>query len=99
MAGGKERYDQLTTDREQFLQRARHNAMLTIPALMPLTGHDGKAHLIEPYQSLGATGVTSMSSRMTMALLPAGRPHLRLGIPPAQLMALEGEVPCRSSSS
>ena len=93
MASAKERYEELSVHREQFLQRARHNAMLTIPSLMPLAGHDGKAHLIEPYQSLGALGVVSMSSRVTMALIPAGRPHLRLGIPPQKLMELQGEIP------
>jgi hypothetical protein len=87
-----ERYGQLVPHREQFLQRARHNAMLTIPSLMPLEGHDGKSHMIEPYQSLGATGVMAMASRLTMALIPAGRPHLRLAIPPQILMKMEGEV-------
>ena len=76
----KERYVAMTPDRQQFLQRARANAMLTIPSLMPLEGHDGKAHLIEPYQGLGATGVISLTSRLALALLPAGRPHLRLDV-------------------
>jgi hypothetical protein len=89
----KERYEKLEVDRLQFLQRARHNAMLTIPSLMPLEGHDGKSHLIEPYQSLGAVGVVSLSSRVSMALIPAGRPHLRLDIPPKQLLEMDGEVP------
>jgi hypothetical protein len=89
----QDRYDKLSVHREQFLQRARHNAMLTIPSLMPLEGHDGKSHLIEPYQSLGAVGVVGISSRVTMALIPAGRPHLRLDIPPKQLLELNGEIP------
>ena len=82
MATAKERYDQLSEFRTQFLHRARHNAMLTVPSLMPLEGHDGKSHLYEPYQSLGALGVVSLSSRIAMAMFPAGRPHLRFGIPP-----------------
>jgi hypothetical protein len=89
----KERYEELTVNRQQFLQRARHNAMLTIPSLMPIEGHDGKAHLIEPYQSLGAMITVALSSRITMALIPAGRPHLRLDLPPQQLLALDGEIP------
>ena len=89
----KDRYEKLSVHRTQFLQRARHNAMLTIPSLMPLEGHDGKSHLVEPYQSLGSVGVVSLSSRVTMALIPAGRPHLRLDIPPKQLLELDGEVP------
>jgi len=93
MAGAKERYDKLSTGRAQFLQRARHNALLTVPSLVPLEGHDGKAHLYEPYQSLGATGVISMASRVTMALVPAGRPHLRLGLPPKKLFEMNSDVP------
>lgn len=88
----KERYEALAIDRQQFLQRARHNSMLTIPSLVPIEGHDGKAHLIEPYQSLGAMGVVAMSSRVTMALIPAGRPHLRLDVPPAELLRMDGEI-------
>ncbi len=91
--GAKARYEALTPDRNQFLQRARHNAMLTIPSLMPLEGHSGTAHLVEPYQSLGSNGVVSMSSRITMALIPAGRPHLRLELPVVQLMQLPDGVP------
>jgi hypothetical protein len=88
------RYQKLaSTGREQFLQRARHNALLTIPSLMPLQGHDGKAHLIEPYQGLGATGVTHLSSRLVMAFLPAGRPYMRFALSPAVLMENNGEVP------
>ena len=89
----KERYQKLSSDREQFLQRARHNALLTIPSLMPLQGHDGKAHLVEPYQGLGSAGVVHLSSRLTMSLLPAGRPHMRLDLPPKLLMQNQGKVP------
>ena len=93
MASAKERYDSMITDRNQFLQRARANAMLTIPSLMPLEGHDGKAHMIEPYQSLGAAGVISLTSRLALALIPAGRPHLRFDVSAKILNELEGTVP------
>jgi hypothetical protein len=77
------RYKKIETDsRTQFLNRARHNAVLTIPSLMPLEGYDGKSHLIEPYQGTGAAGTVHLSSRLTMALLPAGRPHMRFDLPP-----------------
>ncbi len=79
-----EQYIRLSTkDRNQFLNRARHNAVLSIPSLMPLHGHDGQSHLIEPYSGLAASGVVHLSSRLTMALLPAGRPHMRFDLPPA----------------
>lgn len=81
MATARERYEKLANDRIQFLQRARHNALLTIPSLMPLEGHDGRSHLIEPYNGLGSHAVIHLSSRITMNLLPAGRPHMRLDLP------------------
>jgi hypothetical protein len=81
------RYKNIATrSRTQFLNRARHNAMLTIPSLMPLEGYDGRSHLIEPYQGVGSAGVVHLSSRLTMALLPAGRPHMRFDLPPELLV-------------
>ena len=91
----KARYDTLAKDRWQFLQRGRANAMLTIPSLMPLEGHDGKAHLIEPYQGLGSAGTVSLTSRLALALIPAGRPHLRLDVDNKILMELDGEIPVK----
>ena len=88
----KARFEKLKSDRAQFLQRARHNALLTIPSLMPLDGHDGRAHLVEPYQGLGARGVVHLSSRMLVGFLPAGRPYLRLDLPPQQKLELAGEI-------
>jgi hypothetical protein len=83
VGGAAQRYKALETkSRTQFLNRARHNAILTIPSLMPLEGYDGRSHLIEPYQGLGSAGVVHLSSRLTMALLPAGRPHMRFDLPP-----------------
>ncbi len=89
----KARYEKLAGGpRQQFLQRARHNALLTIPSLMPLEGHSGTSHLIEPYQGLGADGVTNLGSRLTMAMMPAGRPYMRFDLAPEQRMQTEGEV-------
>ena len=84
------RYGQLAYDRVQFLDRARHNALLTIPSLMPLEGHDHKAHLYEPYQGLGADAVNHLTSRLATALLPAGRPYLRLDLKPEDQLLLQG---------
>lgn len=77
----RERYDRLRSDREPFLFRARRNALLTIPSLMPLEGHGGHSHSYETYQSVGAEGVSHLASRLLMALLPPGRNFFRLDIP------------------
>ncbi len=93
MASAKSLYTKLAVVREQFLQRARHNALLTIPSLMPLEGHDGRAHLIEPYQGIGARGTVHLSSRMLVGFLPAGRPYMRMDLPPEIKMQTAGEQP------
>ena len=76
----------------QFLHRARHNAMLTVPSLMPLEGQSNQSHLIEPYQGMGAAAVIHLSSRLTMGMMPAGRPYMRLDLPPEARMQTRGEV-------
>jgi hypothetical protein len=61
---------------------------------------DGKrdgAHLVEPYSGLGAAGVVHLSSRMAINFLPAGRPYLRLDLPPKVQMQLEGNIPTEIS--
>jgi hypothetical protein len=83
----------MSEKRWQFLERARHNALLTIPSLISLMGHDGRTHLIEPYQGLGAMAVTHLSSRMVSRMIPAGRPFMRLALSAEEMMKLEGEVP------
>ncbi len=93
----KARYDVLASrTRLQFLQRARHNALLSIPSLMPLEGHDGKSHLFEPYQGLGSRAVAHLASRVTMALLPAGRPYMRMDVSNQVKMETAGEVPAKT---
>ena len=87
------RYLLLKENRWQFLERARHNALLTIPSLISLLGHDGRTHLIEPYQGLGAMAITHLSSRMVSRMIPAGRPFMRLALSAEELMELEGVIP------
>tara|TARA_R110000803_G_scaffold39813_3_gene85879 strand:+ start:107 stop:1621 length:1515 start_codon:yes stop_codon:yes gene_type:complete len=89
----KERYNSLMKERSQFLRRAQHNALLTLPAMMPMDGKADGAHLVEPYQGLGAAALVHLSSRMAINFLPAGRPYLRLDLPPKMQMELEGEIP------
>ena len=92
MPDAAKRYQDLQTDREPFLARARHNALLSIPSLMPLEGQGGEAHLYEPYQGLTARGVIHLSSRLLTALLPPGRNFHRLALPASALMAFQGKV-------
>lgn len=74
------RYSRLAIEREGFLRRARAAASLTIPALVPPEGHDGKEDLPQPWQSLGARGVNNLSSKLLLALLPPGSSFFRLSM-------------------
>lgn len=89
----KARYERLSKERSQYLRRAQHNALLTLPMAMPMDGKKDGAHLVEPYQGLGSAAVVHLSSRMAINFLPAGRPYLRLDLPPKMQMELEGEIP------
>lgn len=82
MNGAKKRYDALVNRRFDVLTRARENAKLTIPSLMPDDGHTQSSRLIEPYQSIGSDGTVHVSNRLLMTLFPSGQPFFRLGLPP-----------------
>jgi len=70
-------YSRLETDREDFLYRARENAKLTIPSLMPPEGHSSASQLYKPWQSIGSHGVNTLTSKLLMTLLPANAPMFR----------------------
>jgi hypothetical protein len=73
-------YALLETDRNPFLRRARDAAKITIPSLMPESGHNGSSKLKSPFQSLGARGVNNLSSKLLMALMPPNSPFFRLQV-------------------
>lgn len=83
------RYEALTTDREGYLRRARQHSELTIPSLIPPEGWDGTTKLYEPYQGLGATGVRTLGSKLTVATMPANEPFFRYRAPESLLQELE----------
>lgn len=75
------RYEQLATERDPFLQRARDAAKVTIPALMPpTTDYSGSQKLYTPYQSVGSRGVNNLAAKLLLALLPPGQPFFRLAV-------------------
>lgn len=71
------RYDKLTADRETFLSRARAAASLTLPFLINGEGHSQGQAKADPYQSVGAQGVTTLSAKLLLALLPPNEPFFR----------------------
>jgi hypothetical protein len=77
LRGAASRYEQLRSERDQFLTRAREAAKLTIPSLVPPEGHSGSDDLYKPFQSLGSRGVNNLASKMVMALFPPNTPPFR----------------------
>ena len=76
----KARYSALETGREPYLRRARAAAEHTLPMLIPQAGTSASTNFKSQYQSVGAHGVTNLSAKLLMALLPPGHPFFKLDI-------------------
>ena len=77
----KQHYEQLAVDRTPYIERAEESAKFTIPALMPPAYSNSALNhskLYQPYQSLGARGVNSLSANLLMSLLPPTQSFFRL---------------------
>lgn len=72
------RYQQLSTRRQQFLDRARLCSQYTIPSVLPPEGHSSGMELYKPFQSIGARGVNNLASRLLLTLIPPTRRFFRL---------------------
>ena len=83
------RYQQLTADREDYLDMARRCAALTLPYLITEDGHVGGGRLQQPYQSLGSKGVNALSSQLMLSLFPIQTSFFKLQINDAEI----AEVP------
>lgn len=70
-------YEKLAQERETYLNRARECAKLTIPALVPDSGHSSTTTLLTPYQGIGARGVNNLASKLLLSLLPPNTPFFR----------------------
>lgn len=90
------RYGRLHSLREPFLWRARACAQLTVPHLMPPSGHDGTTPLPTPYQSVGARGLNNLAVRMLLALLPPNSPFFKYQIDDFVLQELTGKDDMRA---
>lgn len=81
-------FNRLTTDRDNYTQRAENCATYTIPQLFPKESDDGGTSYETPYNSVGARGVNNLASKLLLALLPAGQPFFRLGLDNESQIAL-----------
>lgn len=73
MTTARERYDRLVSFRSQYLDTAVAAAELTLPYLIhqeDTSGKNAKRVIQTPWQSIGAKGVTTLASKLMLALLP-----------------------------
>lgn len=76
----QELFEKLSTDRHNFLTRARDCSKYTIPTLIPPDGNSSGTKYYTPYQGIGARGVNNLASKLLLALLPPNSPFFRLQI-------------------
>lgn len=71
------RYMMMEAKRLIYLNRARRMALLTIPSLYPPEGWTAASEFEDPYQSVGSQGVSNLSSKLLLALLPPNMAFFR----------------------
>ena len=83
----KARYDNLSSDRSQFLTEAEDATKLTLPYL--IRGHEdyqkGMKQLKTPWQSVGAKGVVALASKLSLSLVPPQTSFFKLQLDESQL--------------
>ena len=85
-------YERLSSNRQEFLDRARTNAKVTIPSLMRDDGHASGDDLYIPFQSLGAQAVNTLSEKLVTAILPPNAPFVKSIIDDYQVEFLAGDT-------
>ena len=82
MSKAKERYNQLSSDRHQFLDTAVECSELTLPHLITddLTVRQNHKRLVTPWQSVGAKSVVTLAAKLMLALLPPQTTFFKLQV-------------------
>lgn len=88
MTTAAHRYAALSGKRDQYLERARSCAKLTIPHLFPPSGANETSTYDTPYQSLGARGVNNLASKLLLSLFPVNATFARMQLGDAELEEL-----------
>lgn len=87
----KDLYESQTARREPYWQRARDASSLTIPHLFPELGATGHTNFPDPFQSVGAGGLASMTSKLLTALFPPGLRFFAIDIDPKLVAEVESK--------
>ena len=86
--------------RSSLEQEWRDSAQLTLPYIFPVEDQDEGATLPTPYNSVGASGVNTLASKLLLALLPPTGVFFRLlpdkkvveEIPPEEMKMLDNQL-------
>ena len=78
----RERYNKLSTGRDQFLRTAVECSELTLPYLITddLSSHPNHKKLLTPWQSVGAKCVVTLAAKLMLALLPPQTTFFKLQV-------------------
>jgi len=85
MAHARNEYNKLSTNREQFLNVAYDCAELTIPTLLMRDENANYTEFKTPWQSVGAKGVVTLSSKLMLGLLPPSTSFFKLQLDDSKL--------------
>ena len=86
MKNARQRYSELSTDRDQFLNVAYDCAELTIPTLlMRNDAPPAYSQFKTPWQSVGAKGVVTLASKLMLGLLPPSTSFFKLQLDDSKL--------------
>ena len=80
METARERYNQLSSNRTQFLSTAVECSELTLPYLVKEDTNSNHKMLRTPWQSVGAKAVVNLSAKLGLALLPPQTTFFKLQI-------------------
>ena len=81
MYKARERYSDLTSNRTQFLDVAVECSELTLPYLVTRDdNYKGKRTLLQPFQSVGAKAVVTLSAKLMLAMLPPQTAFFKLQV-------------------
>ena len=82
----RQRYNKLSTDREQFLNVAYECSELTIPTLLMRNDKPpAYSQFQTPWQSVGAKGVVTLASKLMLGLLPPSTSFFKLQLDDSKL--------------
>jgi hypothetical protein len=76
----EERYRKLSSDRDEWIQRGRDAARLTLPWVMPHEGEPQRntvPRIPQPWSGIGQRGVNNVASRLLLALVPPTQTFFR----------------------